>query len=149
MIHPDDGHNQKLLRQIEDSGKQDSYEIILNENCPIGCAVRKPCYLEPAKESMEEWNGMFHFVDFKPVFGASAPGQDLRCGRNNYFHPDPEFRTTKRSCNFTQDELVEVYNMGFRHFKLQGRDQRWGNMHYDFMKYAMEPDHIVPRWIKN
>ena len=53
MVHPDDGHNRKLLGQMAESGKQESYEIIVNENCPIGCAVRKPCYTSVAKNQLE------------------------------------------------------------------------------------------------
>jgi len=143
MLHPDDGHDKELLKQIADSGKQDSYEIILNENCPIGCNVRKPCYATTARDGIEGWHGMFHFFSPQQEYGASATGQDLRCGRNNYTHPDPKLRTTKRSCNLTQDELAEVYNMGFRHFKLQGRDRSWNAMYNDFVRYALDPDHLV------
>ena len=39
--------------------------------------------------------------------------------------------------------------MGFRHFKLQGRDDRWEAMFYDFIRYAIEPDHIGPKWMKD
>ena len=92
---------------------------------------------------------MFHLFDFKQEYGAGGPNPDPRCGRNNYFHPNPAIRTTKRTCNFTQDELEEVYKMGFRHFKLQGRDDRWEVMFYDFIRYAIEPDHIAPKWMKD
>ena len=149
MVHPDDGHNKKLLEQMAASGKQDSYEIILNENCPVGCAVRKPCYAVGARDAIRGWNGMFHLFDFKQEYGAGGPNPDPRCGRNNYFHPNPAIRTTKRTCNFTQDELEEVYKMGFKHFKLQGRDDRWEVMFYDFIRYAIEPDHIAPKWMKD
>ena len=46
-------NNKKLLEQMAASGKQDSYEIILNENCPVGCAVRKPCYAVGARDAIK------------------------------------------------------------------------------------------------
>ena len=148
MIHPDDGHNKELLKQIADSGKQNKYELILNENCPIGCTYRKPCYIYQAQTGVRDWNGPFHFYDYKEEFGASKPGEDPRCGRENYFNPNPEHRCTTRSCNFTQDELIEVYNMGFTQYKLQGRDTRWGDIFYDFSRYALESDYVTPILLK-
>jgi hypothetical protein len=148
MVHPDDCHNRELLKQIADSGRQDSYELILNENCPIGCAVRNPCYSSIARDCLKVRHGVFHFFKDKLEYGQSLPNTDPRCGRNNYNNPDLSKRTTQRSCNFTQDELVEVYNLGFRHYKLQGRGGFWFEMFYDFIRYAMEPNYIVPRLLK-
>ena len=39
----------------------------------------------------------------------------------NYFNPDPTKRTNIRSTQLNVEEVKNLYDMGFRHFKLQGR----------------------------
>ncbi len=148
MLHPDDGFNIPLLKKIADSGKMEQYEIIVNENCVKDCSVRKSCYQSIGKDAITGWHGQFHFVDSYPEHDAEDDNPDPKCGRMNYFHSDPKYRTAKRSGNFTLKELEEIYDMGFRHFKLQGRDDQWTFMRYDFIRYVLESDQIGPRWFK-
>ena len=44
--------------------------------------------------------------------------QTTTSGRVNYFNKDPKSRTEHRNCNLTTPELQQIYDMGFRHFKI-------------------------------
>jgi hypothetical protein len=50
----------------------------------------------------------------------------------------------QRSCALSRSEMKAVYDMGFRHFKLQGRAARLAAFCYDLARYTLEPDFAQP-----
>jgi len=125
MVNPDDNLNYTLLEKMAKSGKTEKYEFLVNENCSLYCPVRDRHYLSYGNIALSGWRGMFHFYDKDEDefygLGHSGSGASAICGRVNYNNPDPIKRTNIRSCLLTNKEVKRIYDMGFRHFKLQGR----------------------------
>jgi radical SAM superfamily enzyme with C-terminal helix-hairpin-helix motif len=57
-------------------------------------------------------------------------------------------KTEIRQNQLTQDELKEIYDIGFRQFKLIGRDATSAAMVYDISRYILENDQIFPMLFK-
>jgi len=142
MIHPDDNFNKPLIEKL--SKNANKYEILINENCVKNCKVRHLHYKVIGEHSLKNWEGLFHFYNYTGEFEVG----DIRCGRINYFNQDPKFRTNKRTCNLTYEELNDLYKMGFRHFKLQGRSDTWTYICFDFIRYAIK-ESIGSLWFKS
>jgi len=128
MLHPDDVFDTALLGQLD----RDKMEIIVNENCVLNCPVRKEHYELMARQQRE---GLYAKYETTPL----ARHEATRCQM-----PLQRRDSTQRSCNMTPDELKRVYEMGFRRFKLQGRADSPMCFLYDFFRYMLEPDLVVP-----
>ena len=115
MVHPDDNFNKPLLEKMaEDPHK---YELLVNEMCSLFCPVRDEHYYFYARTTLQPRKGNFIIKD--PNLPSAFP--EKICGRVNYFNPDPSKRTNIRSTQLNVEEVKTLYDMGFRHFKLQGR----------------------------
>lgn len=110
VLQPDDNFNLELLSDIRE---KERFELLVNEACVRDCPYRKQHYDAMSKVSLGG------YVDFSHMAPYSGIGN--RCGQYNYSHPDPSKRPTKVSCRMKSSEVTELYNMGFRYFKLQGR----------------------------
>ena len=103
-----DNKNMNFLEKLEDKNK---IEILINEKCPSACKIRKMhyelaskkiCYKMPASEC--------------PAFDCLRSKADTkgfyRCLKNSL------------DTNLTHSELYgKYYDMGFRHFKIVGRNE--------------------------
>jgi len=141
VIHPDDNFNTDLLNAIAEHGNVEKYEILVNENCVKGCPNRKAHYTEMSEQSLTGWNGMFHFYEYSEQFEL---GGSRHCGIRNYFNFVGHKRTIINNCNLSIQEIKNIYNMGYRLFKVQGRDGSWKHLGYNIIRYIFEPDQIVP-----
>lgn len=144
VVHPDDCRNPELLDQLD----RDKAEIILNENCAIHCPSRPRHYdvyarwqkaisggqpaitlnsFTPASErQMLEW-------EMRQIMDQCGSPMDLEC-----------LIRRKRNCNLTDAETRIVYDLGFRHFKLQGRSDFPHFYAYDLTRYLLEPHLVAP-----
>ena len=129
-IHPDDNFNLKLLRKIAESGKVDRYILLINEHCARNCTIRNSHYEESSKLRIDGWHGMFCFTDVDPIHSPGHPNSI--CER----HTKPKMK----SCTLSKAEFKEIYDLGFRSFKLQGRDAPWTNMLFDLTFWSVEQD---------
>ena len=138
MVTPDDNFELPLLEKLAKNAEK--YEILVNENCVKDCSVRHCHYDEIGGRAVGTYRRTY-----KPDedFQEFELGDD-RCGRVNYFNKDPKIRTERRNCNLTTLELKQIYDMGFRHFKIQGRGESVRYIYADFMRYVFEQDHIQP-----
>jgi hypothetical protein len=134
-LHPDDNLNIKLLEKIAKSGKVDKYTLLINERCTINCTIRKNHYDEISKPVIDGWHGMFNFSNVNFIHDPSHP-QSI-CERWS--------RKELRSCTLSKSELKNIYDLGFRNFKLQGRDAVWSAMLYNFTVWVFEQDCIAER----
>ena len=127
-LHPDDNLNLKLLKEIADSGKAHRYTSLINELCTRNCSIRNNHYDEISRAVIDGWHGMFNYTNVEPLHSPSNPNG--LCER----HTRPELRM----CTLSKPEFKEIYDLGFRTFKLQGRDGPWGPMFQDFRNWMFE-----------
>lgn len=131
VVHPDDGRNPKLLEQLE----PEKAEILVNENCGPNCPHRARHY-----------DG---FARLQQARGTDQQGpveQELQQLETNCRCPNflPRLPNRERSCNLTMPELKAAYDLGFRHFKLQGRANDPFTYAFDLTRYMLEPIFIAP-----
>ena len=134
-LHPDDNLNIKLLEKIAKSGKVDKYTLLINERCTINCSIRNDHYDEMSRVVIDGWHGMFNFTSGGSKISPLHP-QSI-CERLS--------RKELRSCTLSKSELKNIYDLGFRNFKLQGRDTVWSAMLYNFTAWVFEQDCIAER----
>ena len=129
VIHPDDNLNLELLDKLDKS----RCEILVNENCLINCSTRGQHYDILARASMQSEM----MIDFK---------FQEECG---HFHSEvcKSYPLRKRllqpnirNCNLTHVEMKTIYDMGFRNFKLQGRNESQASFSFDLNWYILKPE---------
>ena len=94
---------------------------------------------------MNNWKGGFHFGDFESIDSKYNTPYGI-CPAQRYF-PETSVEVKKtdgRQNQLSQEELKEIYDMGFRHFKLHGRDLTSVTLMYDITRYLLESDKIFP-----
>jgi collagenase-like PrtC family protease len=141
MVHPDDLFDRQLLQKL--AANADKYEVLVNENCVVNCPQRHVHYDVLAR------------LQLNPLPPGEAPYQDRlpgNCGRNELLAGIRK----SRNLNLTRSELKDIYAMGFRHFKIQGRGEfvmggkARNNFAYDCIRYIFEPDIAAPfmqKWL--
>ena len=127
-LHPDDNFNLKLLEQIIESGKQDKYTLLVNEPCTRNCSIRDTHYNEVSRMVIDGWHGQFNFTNVDQIHNPMHPNTICEKVR----------RPEVRYCILSNDEMKDVYNLGFRNYKLQGRDVPWDTMLYNFSTWLFE-----------
>lgn len=110
VLQPDDNFNVALLTEIKN---KERFELLVNEGCVRNCPYRKQHYDAMSNIALKG------YTDFSPISIYTGIGN--RCGQFNYSHPTPSKRPTSVSCRMKNNEVSELYDLGFRHFKLQGR----------------------------
>ncbi len=134
-LHPDDNFNLKLLKKIAESGKVDRYILLINENCARNCTIRNNHYDEISRVFVDGWHGMFNFTNVDQIHDPSHPNSI--CEK----HTKPKMK----SCTLSKAEFKEIYDLGFRSFKLQGRGDGWGTMLNNFSLWVVEQDCMAER----
>ncbi len=126
VIHPDDSFDTKLLASIEPKYR---FEIMVNENCIRNCSFRKIHDDLICKYSIEDSDKLFNALsDF------SKKHCRMFIKENNLL----EYLIGEMSCcNFSYIHLDEIYKMGFRYYKLQGRADAPASFLYDLTKYIL------------
>lgn len=146
MVHPDDCHDPALLDRLDRARA----EIIVNENCLRNCTVRPKHYDCIARAQRMQQT---HVVSAGLVVAAAPAGLQTHVAAEQAEQSLPECPSIPmtrqigrrlRNCNFTRAELKAVYDMGFRHFKLQGRRDNLYSFAYDLTRYLLEPDFAAP-----
>jgi hypothetical protein len=147
IVHPDDCHDPKLLDQLD----RDKAEIIVNENCLRECTLRARHYelIAKAQKAKEhDWSGTAGAPAQAPVgpHPAKSAAQELEeaMAECPSMPLNRQINRRRRNCNFTRQEMKAVYDMGFRHFKLQGRRDGVYCYAYDLTRYLLEPDFAAP-----
>jgi collagenase-like PrtC family protease len=144
VVHLDDYQDPRLLDQLD----RTRAEIIVNENCLRGCPRRARHYELTAREHQ--------CVVDRQLTVTGGPGDTLLQRRRaeqevEQFMADcpanplnRQIGKRQRNCNFTRNELKSLYDMGFRHFKIQGRNDNAFVFAYDLARYTLEPDCAAP-----
>ena len=110
MVHPDDVVNPDLLRQLE---HKDKYALLINEPCIRNCQVRKRHY-QIVSDSVT------NILD--PTFGEKEWALTVQNGCKNL--ENLLLAEENRTLVLSSAEIKGLYDLGFRHFKIQGRGMR-------------------------
>lgn len=126
VIHPDDSFHIDLLSSII---PKSSFEIMVNENCIRNCSYRRMHDNLVCRYSMEESDDAFDIL-------ASFSKEHCRMFMKekqllSYLQGD------EQCCNFSINHLNQIYEMGFRYYKLQGRADAPASFLYDLTKYIL------------
>jgi hypothetical protein len=146
VIHPDDGFNLAMLDQLD----RDKTEILVNEYCLQDCPNR-PRHVD----LVAQWQRAFaHSVSVDPsAAGAAEARAEYQRAKQELdelltdcmlMPPTRQIDNRQRNCNFTREEMKAVYDLGFRHFKLQGRRDPIYSFVYDLSHYMLEPGVAAP-----
>ena len=126
VIHPDDSFHTKLLAAIE---PKNSFEIMVNENCVRDCPFRRMHDDLVCQYSLEETDDAF---DTLAEFSKEHCRMFIR-----EKHLLEYLIGNTSCCNFSFDYLNQIYEMGFRYYKLQGRADAPASFLYDLTKYIL------------
>lgn len=105
MIHPDDTFNFKLLEQLENKHQ---FELIINEYCIRNCPIRHLHYKSLSQSALNFFGHEDEFEKTRRGNGCSSLNVLLNS-------------TTKNVSALNTAEIEQLYQMGFRVFKMQGR----------------------------
>ncbi len=131
VVHPDDCRNLALLERLD----RDKAEIIVNENCVADCPTRARHY-----DAYARWQHAANPQERQAV------DEEIRqivagCQSPHHLH---RVANGRRSCNLTRSELKTIYDMGFRHFKLQGRGDNVFAYLFDLTRFLLENEFVAP-----
>jgi hypothetical protein len=144
VVHAEDCQDARLLDQLD----RTKAEILVNETCLRGCPRRARHFEAIARLHKD-------FGDNQLV-AAGGPGDTLLqrqgtvreleqflavCQAMPY---NRQIGKRQRNCNLTSNELKSLYDMGFRHFKIQGRNDHPLVFAYDLTRYTLEPGSAAP-----
>ena len=126
MVHPDDVLNYPLLEQLED---KDRYILLINEYCIRNCPLRPFHYKSLSEMSL---NFMGHdSTEFEKR-------QSTNGCQNLYTLLTHE---SKGVLALNTPEIARLYDMGFRHFKLQGRGlSNAASIVFDLLRIVLRND---------
>jgi hypothetical protein len=144
VVHLDDSQDPRLLDQLD----RTKVEIIVNENCLRGCPRRARHYELIAR--VHKCLGDHQLV-VAGGLGDTLLQRRLAEQELEQFMVDctahslnRQINRRWRNCNLTRDELKSLYDMGFRYFKIQGRDNIPYCFAYDLTRYTLEPGSAAP-----
>ena len=144
VVHADDRDDPRLLDQLD----RTKAEIILNEDCLRGCSMEASQYGAVAR--------VYKGLGDHPPEAAAAPGDALRLRRLAEQELAPllavcpaerlnrQIGKRQRNDNLTRNELKSLYDMGFRCFRIKGRDDNAFCFAYDLTRYTLEPGFAAP-----
>lgn len=126
MVHPDDVLNVDLLERLED---KDRYTLLVNEYCIRNCPLRPFHY-----KSLSELAFNFFGHD-----GAEFDKRQASNGCRDLQRMLTDDRLGVLALN--TPEIARLYDMGFRHFKLQGRGHaNASSILFDLIRLAWRND---------
>ena len=126
MVHPDDVLNYDLLEKLED---KDRYILLINEYCIRNCPLRPFHY-----KSLSEMS-----LNFTGYDSSEFEKKQSKNGCQNLF--TLLAHETKNVLALNTPEIARLYDMGFRHFKLQGRGiSNASSIVFDLLRIALRND---------
>jgi len=126
VVAVDDYFNFELLEKLD----KDKAEILVNSPCVMGCPHKAEHYDKMA--SLHEHHSLLDMVDLEDFQKSHCKAYPIR---KQIGHG--------RNYMLTYSELKKIYDLGFRHFKLQGRyTASQSSILYDMATYIFEPDYM-------
>lgn len=141
-LHPDDNFKIGLLGEIINSNKHDRYELIVNEVCSRGCTVRHLHHKEVSKKVIEMYSKYYKpYQPYDDFLNAVLKDPSLY---SSEFSSNPRDGITMcpifnnphmEKCRLSKHQLIELYDMGFRNFKIAGREFPWATMKNEILNF--------------
>lgn len=126
MVHPDDVLNDELLESLED---KDRYTLLVNEYCIRHCPLRPFHYKSLSMQAL----------DFFGYDGREFDKQQMSNGCRDLVRMLTDERLGVLA--LSTPEIAHLYDMGYRHFKLQGRGHaNASSILFDLMRLAWRTD---------
>ncbi len=126
MVHPDDVTNDVLLEKLED---KERYILLVNEYCIRNCPLRGRHYAEHSREALD-------------FMGYSTAGFEKAQRTNGCMSLFTLLTDERRGVlALSTPEIAHLRDMGFRHFKLQGRGHdHAGTLLSDLLRLVLRND---------
>ena len=127
VLHPDDNFDRDLLARVP----KENAVLLINERCGFGCPQRAEHFRSTTEDMPKVLAGDYaHLSRFLD-----------RCP----YTPDRKQAEMKeRNETLSVSEVTELYRMGFRTIKLQGRMDIPYVFFFDFLRFALEPEAAFP-----
>lgn len=148
VVHPDDCRDLHLLNQLD----RDQAEIIVNENCAIHCPQRAHHY-----DAYARWQKLVNAPQVPAALNSINPVTERRFVEQEMVQIKGRCQAPldldclakqNRSCYLSSSETKAVYDLGFRHFKLQGRADDPIFYAYDLVHFLLEPQFVAQLFYK-
>ena len=148
MLQADDCRDPDLLSQLD----RDKAQIILNENCAIHCPNRAKHY-----DVYARWQRLAVAESMPITLNSISPMAEVQLLMEELRQRDAACQSPvdlksllkgTRNCNLTPPEMKAIYDLGFRHFKLQGRGDVADYYAYDLTRILLEPNLAAPTVFK-
>ena len=127
VLHPDDNFDLDLLSRVP----KENATLLINERCGFGCPQRAEHFRSTTDDMPKVLAGDYahlsRFLDRCPYTPDRKQGE-----------------MKERNETLSVAETVNLYNMGFRTFKLQGRTDIPYVFFFDFLRFALEPEAAFP-----
>ena len=128
VLHPDFNHDLKFLSQLENKEK---YEIIINDYCAFGCPYRREHYNLLSKYALlQSRDPIIHRIEELDITRHSSPYSECIAVRNG-------FNKDGRNV-LTFEDIDNLLDIGFRYFKLTGREYDWNEFGPVVNKYCFK-----------
>ena len=127
VLHPDDNFDRELLARVP----KENAVLLINERCGFGCPQRA----EHFRSTTE---------DMPKVLAGDYAHLSRFLDRCPYTPDSKQAEMKERNETLSVRETVELYEMGFRTFKLQGRMDIPYVFFFDFLRFALEPEAAFP-----
>ena len=126
MVHPDDVLNYDLLEKLED---KERHILLVNEYCIRNCPLR-PLHYTTLSETA---------LDFMGYDASTFDKRQASNGCRSLFTLLTDEKKSVLALN--TPEIARLREMGFRHFKLQGRGHaNASSVLFDLLRLVMRPD---------
>ena len=126
MVHPDDVLNYDLLEKLED---KERYILLVNEYCIRNCPLRPLHYTTLSKTAL----------NFMSYDASDFDKKQATNGCRSLFTLLTDEQ--KSVLALTTSEIAKLRDMGFRHFKMQGRGHaNASSILFDLLRLVMRPD---------
>jgi len=145
VVHPDDNRNIDLLKTLN----PDKVEILVNEECIFNCPVRKEHYDCISKCTAANYSNMTRSSGMNSLMWYQTESQLEKLNNEHEQFviercPSYNIHKSHLTCNLTHVEMKNLYDLGFRHFKLQGRKDELVKYLYNIVHYLLEPASVAP-----
>lgn len=119
VLHPDFNHDYKFLDSLPEKNR---IEVMANDVCSYGCPYRKAHYLTLSElAKIQSINPILH--DEEDLDRSSS--KSCMAVQNGY---DKDMRNV-----LSFEDLDNLLSMGFKHFKIIGREHEWDNYYNNFL----------------
>lgn len=125
VVHPDDNFNYDLLKSLNKS----KAEILLNERCFSNCPQRTLHYTAIA--------------NIQKSYNKDNTPQAKVLAQCTAIPEIKQLHSNRRNISLSLAEFNELYCLGFRHFKLQGRIDNPYVFFYDMIRYTLQDEFLI------